>query len=100
VKFNIIHFDDDAIIPENKSYLTTDFSIKKIFTTDPFFNKSGSLYRPLQNISFALDAYLADSMAPKVFHRTNVILFLLIGIFQTGKRNLTVLQSYGLTLFK
>ena len=80
VEFDIIYFDDDAILIENKSFYTTDFSIKKTFTTDAFLTKEGSFYRPLQNLSFAVNAYFTGSTNPQSFHFTNLVLFILIGI--------------------
>jgi len=80
VEFDLIYFDDDVILIENKSFFTTDFSIKKAFTTDAFLTKEGYFYRPLQNLSFAVNAYFAGSINPQSFHFTNLVLFILIGI--------------------
>jgi len=80
VKYDFVNFDDKNILIDNQSFFTTDFSIKKIFTTNAFINTESILYRPLQNLSFALDAYIADGIYPWSFHLSNLVLFFLIGV--------------------
>jgi len=80
VNYDFTYFDDVTILVNNKPFFTEDFSIEKIFTTDAFTTKESSFYRPLQNISFSFDAYIAGGIKPWMFHLTNVVLFLLIGI--------------------
>jgi len=79
VKFNFSYFDDYTILLENKEFFTTDFSFKKAFTTSAFV-KEDLLYRPLQNLSFALDAKIAGGIVPWAFHFTNIVLFIFIGL--------------------
>jgi len=79
VNFNFSYFDDYTILLDNKAFFTTDFSIKKTFTTSAFV-KEDLLYRPLQNISFALDAKIAGGINPWSFHLTNVMLFIITGL--------------------
>lgn len=80
IGFNFIFFDDDSILLNNPDFFISDFSWKQIFTTDAFIYKESSFYRPLQNVSFAFDAFLAGGIYAWSFHLTNVILFLGIGI--------------------
>jgi len=80
VKYDFTYFDEISILVRNESFFTTDFSIKKVFTTNAFISEEDMLYRPLQNLSFTFDAWIADGIKPWAFHLTNLILFLLIGI--------------------
>ena len=80
VKFDFIYFDENEILLQNKSFFTNDFSLKKFFTTDAFLHYESAYYRPLQNLSFAIDALMANGIIFWVFHLTNVILFILTGI--------------------
>jgi tetratricopeptide (TPR) repeat protein len=79
VKFNFSYFDDHAILLEHKEFFTTDFSIKETFTTSAFVSEA-LLYRPLQNITFALDAKIAGGIEPWAYHFTNLVLFIFIGL--------------------
>jgi len=79
ISFNFSYFDDYKILIECKEFFTTDFSFKKAFTTSAFI-KEDLLFRPLQNISFAIDAKIAGGIKPWTFHLTNVILFIFTGL--------------------
>ncbi|MDR2971453.1 MAG: tetratricopeptide repeat protein [Bacteroidales bacterium] len=80
IKFDFIYFDENTILLQNKSFFTTQFSIKKTFTTDAFIYQESAFYRPLQNLSFALDAFVAGDIKPWAYHLSNLIIFVLIGI--------------------
>lgn len=80
VTFDLVYFDDKIIFILNKSFFTTDFSFKTIFTTDAFFSNQSVVYRPLQNLSFALDGLIAGDLYPWMLHLTNLILFIITGI--------------------
>ena len=47
--------------------------IKLAFTTDAFLGTNGSFYRPLQTVSFMLDA-LVGGPKPFIYHLTNLLL--------------------------
>ena len=79
INFGFSYFDDYTILIENKEFFTTDFSLKKAFTTSAFI-KEDLLFRPLQNISYAIDAKIAGGINPWAFHLTNVILFIFTGL--------------------
>jgi len=78
IGFDFSYFDDNLIIINNTTLFEGSIDIQKIFTTDAYWNKSGILYRPLQNLSFAIDTQLAGGIHPWIFHSTNVLLFTLL----------------------
>ena len=71
--FNFIGFDDTAILKQ-RYFIIGDLSkIKVAFTTDAFLGTNGSFYRPLQTVSFMLDA-LVGGPKPFIYHLTNLLL--------------------------
>ena len=71
--FNFIGFDDMDILKQ-RYYIIGDLSkIKLAFTTDAFLGTNGSFYRPLQTVSFMLDA-LIGGPKPFIYHFTNLVL--------------------------
>jgi tetratricopeptide (TPR) repeat protein len=70
-KFNGL---DDVEILKHRYYIIGDLSkIKVAFTTDAFLGTNGSFYRPLQTVSFMLDA-LVGGPNPFIYHLTNLLL--------------------------
>src|SRR5439155_6385098 len=71
--FKFIGFDDVEILG-HRYYIIGDLSkIKVAFTTDAFLGTNGSFYRPLQTVSFILDA-LVGGPKPFIYHLTNLLL--------------------------
>src|SRR5204863_5366038 len=71
--FNFLGLDDVEIL-KHRYYIIGDLSkIKLAFTTDAFLGTNGSFYRPLQTISFMLDA-LVGGPKPFIYHLTNLLL--------------------------
>lgn len=71
--FNFIGFDDMDILKQ-RYFIIGDLSkIKLAFTTDAFLGTNGSFYRPLQTVSFMLDA-LVGGPKPFIYHLTNLLL--------------------------
>jgi protein O-mannosyl-transferase len=71
--FNFIGFDDMEILKQ-RYFIIGDLSkIKVAFTTDAFLGTNGSFYRPLQTVSFMLDA-LVGGPKPFIYHLTNLLL--------------------------
>jgi tetratricopeptide (TPR) repeat protein len=71
--FNFIGFDDLEILKQ-RYFIIGDLSkIKLAFTTDAFLGSNGSFYRPLQTVSFMLDA-LVGGPKPFIYHLTNLLL--------------------------
>src|SRR5205814_1406519 len=72
--FNFIGFDDMEILKQ-RYFIIGDLSkIKLAFTTDAFLGTNGSFYRPLQTVSFMLDA-LVGGPNPFIYHLTNLALY-------------------------
>ena len=68
-----IGFDDTEIL-KHRYFIIGDLSkIKVAFTTDAFLGTNGSFYRPLQTVSFMLDA-LVGGPNPFIYHLTNLLL--------------------------
>ena len=71
--FKFIGFDDTEIL-KHRYFIIGDLSkIKVAFTTDAFLGTNGSFYRPLQTVSFMLDA-LVGGPKPFIYHLTNLLL--------------------------
>src|SRR4051812_37087282 len=71
--FHFIGFDDTDIL-KHRYFIIGDLSkIKVAFTTDAFLGTNGSFYRPLQTVSFMLDA-LIGGPSPFIYHFTNLLL--------------------------
>ena len=71
--FHFIGFDDMEILKQ-RYFIIGDLSkIKLAFTTDAFLGTNTSFYRPLQTLSFMLDA-LVGGPKPFIYHLTNLLL--------------------------
>jgi tetratricopeptide (TPR) repeat protein len=70
-------FDDTAIIIEHQDILSNINKIGEVFKTDAFLdNKGESFYRPIQNVSFMLDAQISGKDA-WMYHLSNLLIHLL-----------------------
>jgi tetratricopeptide (TPR) repeat protein len=75
LSFNFIGFDDMEIL-KHRYFIIGDLSkINLAFTTDAFLGTNGSFYRPLQTISFMLDAFIGGPK-PFIYHLTNLLLYI------------------------
>jgi len=74
VSFGFTQFDDDRIITNNYSFLSDVKNIPQAFTTSAFIEKTGPLYRPLQTVSYIVDAHIGTNNHPWMFHLSNVLL--------------------------
>jgi tetratricopeptide (TPR) repeat protein len=73
--FNFIGFDDREILKQHYFIIGDLSKIKVAFTTDAFLGTNGSFYRPLQTVSFMLDA-LVGGPKPFIYHFTNLVLYI------------------------
>ncbi len=74
--FDYIGLDDTTII-KGKIFLLSNFdNLKMAFTTDAFLEKTGSFYRPLQTMTFMIDAHNGAAQ-PFHYHLTNLLVFIL-----------------------
>src|SRR6266480_6025265 len=70
-----IGFDDTEIL-KHRYFIIGDLSkIKVAFTTDAFLGTNTSFYRPLQTVSFMLDAFIGGPK-PFIYHFTNLVLYI------------------------
>ncbi len=76
VSFEFIDFDDVSIIVNNSQLLGSIKNIGLAFTTDAFLSSHGDFYRPLQTVSYFLDALIGGER-PLIYHLTNLIYHLL-----------------------
>lgn len=81
ITFDYTYFDDDAIIIRNVDFIS-DFSnvFKAVVRDAEFQNKSVELYRPLQNVSFIIDAQIGQ-VSPRFSHFTNILIHFLSCVF-------------------
>jgi tetratricopeptide (TPR) repeat protein len=68
-----IGFDDTNILKQHYFIIGDLSKIKVAFTTDAFLGTNGDFYRPLQTVSFMLDA-LVGGPKPFIYHLTNLLL--------------------------
>jgi tetratricopeptide (TPR) repeat protein len=73
--FKFIGFDDREILKQHYFIIGDISKIKLAFTTDAFLGTNGSFYRPLQTVSFMLDA-LIGGPKPFIYHFTNLVLYI------------------------
>lgn len=74
ILFGFSWFDDDAILLRNQEYISDFSNLTDAVLRDAEFREQNmELYRPLQNITFMLDAALGG-FSPGMFHFTNLLL--------------------------
>ncbi len=74
VNYKFIQFDDNLIITNNIKFISNLSNINKAFTTDAFINKTSSFYRPLQTVSYMIDAQFSGVKSTWMFHLSNILL--------------------------
>jgi protein O-mannosyl-transferase len=73
VHFDFSRFDDVTIITNISNVLGGPLNLKEAFTHDAFMgNKGDTFYRPIQTISFMLDASMGGR-EPWIYHLSNLI---------------------------
>ncbi len=76
LSFGFTWFDDDAILLRNHSYISDLSNLPEAVIRDAEFTKKNiELYRPLQNVTFILDASIGGFKGG-VFHFTNMMIHL------------------------
>ena len=76
VKFDYTNFDDNGIILQKFDVVGNIHKIDTVLHTDAFFNSTGDFYRPVQNLSFMLDAQVSREKL-WMFHITNLLIHIL-----------------------
>ncbi|MGG9970147.1 tetratricopeptide repeat protein [Ferruginibacter sp. SUN002] len=79
VKFDYTNFDDNGIIQQKFDIVGDIKKIDTAYKVDAFFNKNGDFYRPVQNITFMLDAQVSRDKL-WMFHISNLVIHILTGI--------------------
>jgi hypothetical protein len=74
--FEFIDFDDVAIIKNNFDILGHFSKIGIAFKTDAFISAHGDFYRPMQTVSFMLDALIGGDR-PWIYHLFNLLYHIL-----------------------
>jgi protein O-mannosyl-transferase len=73
INFDFSKFDDVSIITNITSVQGSPFNLKEAFRHDAFMgNKGDTFYRPIQTISFMLDAKLGGDK-PWIYHLSNLL---------------------------
>jgi len=72
--YGLDKFDEDMILTPNIEYLVKTATIKDVIRRDAFFRSPGKVfYRPVQNISYMIDAKIGRGR-PRTFYVSNIIL--------------------------
>ena len=71
--FSLGKLDETNIILNNLGFLSDFRNLKEGLLTNPFFNKGGDFYRPLQNLSFMIDAHLSGQNG-WAYYLSNILL--------------------------
>ena len=78
--FGIDKFDEDLILKANFEYLVKKATLADVVMRDAFFRTPGKIfYRPVQNVSFLIDATIGDGKA-STFYVSNILLHALASI--------------------
>jgi protein O-mannosyl-transferase len=83
INFGLSNLDDTSLIPRINNTEGSKFNLKEAFTRDALMSdKATTFYRPMQLISFMIDAELGGS-EPWIYHLSNLLLhlFTVIALF-------------------
>ncbi len=76
VGFEFINLDDTAILSANFNIITHIKNIWIAFKTDAFLSSHGDYYRPMQTVSFMIDAMIGGERT-WIYHLSNLVYHLL-----------------------
>ena len=76
INFGLTHLDDDQLTSKNINYISDYKNIPNFFKTDCYHGSMHIYYRPLLGLSFSLET-IFFKYNKKVYHTTNIILFVL-----------------------
>ena len=76
INFDFVCHDDDSLILEKADFLSHITNIPKLFLTSCYYSNTSQYYRPILNFSFLLET-TAFGLNTKIYHLTNIILFIL-----------------------
>ncbi len=103
--FGIDKFDEDLILKSNIDYLVKKATLADVLMRDAFFRSPGKIfYRPVQNVSFLIDATIGNGKA-STFYATNILLHILASVLMfrvllliTKRPDVSVLTAVFFTL--
>lgn len=76
INFDFTYHDDDGLILQKQDFLARISNIPKLFTTSCYYSKDFQYYRPILNLSFLIETCIFG-LNTKIYHLTNIILFIL-----------------------
>lgn len=76
VNYDLLDLDDKWLINDHLDFLTDYKNLPKLFVKDVYYQNAYLCYRPILNLSFMTETLLFN-FNTKVYHFTNIILFVL-----------------------
>ncbi|MDR1195710.1 MAG: tetratricopeptide repeat protein [Endomicrobium sp.] len=73
LKYDYTYIDDDVLVLHNYDFISDYKNIPKFFLKSAFYSGSGSFYRPVLTLSFAIDAMIAGKN-PFMYHLSGILL--------------------------
>lgn len=73
LRLGFVYFDDDILLLINREKIGNLANLGRAFSTDAFFSNMSPYYRPLQTVSFMLEAAVGGT-SPAIYHFGNVLL--------------------------
>lgn len=74
--FDFTYHDDDLLIENQVPFLSDVTNVPKLFIISCYFNRDNIYYRPILNLSFLIETCIFG-FDKKIYHLTNIILFIL-----------------------
>jgi len=102
INYKILNLDDIILINENIEFISDYKNIPKLFLKDCYYENVYGYYRPILNLSFAIEAIFFKEN-PQPYHFVNIILFIfafysMFILLQKLKFN-TIISKFILLLF-
>lgn len=76
ISFDFTYHDDNSLILEKADFLSHITNVPKLFLTSCYYSDTSQYYRPILNLSFLLET-TAFGLNTKIYHLTNIMLFIL-----------------------
>ena len=75
INFDFTYHDDNSLISEKTEFLSNFKNIPKLFITSCYYSGDFQYYRPILNLSFLIETTIFG-LNTKIYHLTNIILFI------------------------
>lgn len=76
INFDFTYHDDNSLILEKADFLSKVTNFPKLFTTSCYYSNDFQYYRPILILSFLMETSIFG-LNTKIYHLTNIILFIL-----------------------